>query len=113
MSGLKINKDKTKALWIGSKINSAERLCTEHNLDWEQGPIKSLGVTFSPEVFNIWDINSQDTLTKIEKIINIWSKRKLTLTGRITIIKSLALSKVAHLFTSLPNPPEDLLKRLG
>ena len=67
MSGLKINKDKTKALWIGSKINSTERLCNEHNLDWEQGPIKILGVTFSPEVFNIWDIYSQDTLTKIEK----------------------------------------------
>ena len=112
MSGLKINKDKTKALWIGSKINSTERLCNEHNLDWEQGPIKILGVTFSPEVYNIWDINSQDTLTKIEKIINTWSKRKLTLPGRITIIKSLALSKVTHLFISLPNPPEDLLKRL-
>ena len=67
MSGLKINKDKTKALWIGSKINSTERLCNEHNLDWEHGPIKILGVTFSPEVYNIWDINSKDTLTKIEK----------------------------------------------
>ena len=66
MSGLKINKDKTKALWIGSRINSTEILCREHNLDWEQGPIKIIGVTFSPEVFNIWDINSQDTLTKIE-----------------------------------------------
>ena len=113
MSGLKINKDKTKALWIGSKINSAERLCNEHNLDWEQGPIKILGVTFSPEVFNIWDINSQDSLTKINKIINTWSKRKFTLPGRITIIKSLALLKVTHLFISLPNLPEELLKRFA
>ena len=112
MSGLKINKDKTKALWIGSRINSTEILCREHNLDWEQGPIKILGVTFSPEVFNIWDINSQDTLTKIEKIIKTWSPRKLTLPGRITVIKSLALSKFTHLFISLPNPPDELLKRL-
>ena len=112
MSGLKINKDKTKALWIGSRINSTEILCREHNLDWEQGPIKILGVIFSPEVFNIWDINSQDTLTKIEKIIKTWSQRKLTLPGRITVIKSLALSKFTHLFISLPNPPDELLKRL-
>ena len=112
MSGLKINKDKTKALWIGSRINSTEILCREHNLDWEQGPIKILGVTFSPEVFNIWDINSQDTLTKIEKIIKTCSQRKLTLPGRITVIKSLALSKFTHLFISLPNPPDELLKRL-
>ena len=112
MSGLKINKDKTKAIWIGSRINSTEILCREHNLDWEQGPIKILGVTFSPEVFNIWDINSQDTLAKIEKIIKIWSQRKLTLPGRITVIKSIALSKFTHLFISLPNPPDELLKRL-
>ena len=112
MSGLKINKDKTKAIWIGSRINSTKILCREHNLDWEQGPIKILGVTFSPEVFNIWDINSQDTLAKIEKIIKIWSQRKLTLPGRITVIKSIALSKFTHLFISLPNPPDELLKRL-
>ena len=89
-----------------------EILCREHNLDWEQGPIKILGVTFSQEVFNIWDINSQDTIAKIEKIIKIWSQRKLTLPGRITVIKSIALSKFTHLFISLPNSSDELLKRL-
>ena len=28
------------------------------------------GVTFSSELFNTWDINSQDALAKIEKIIS-------------------------------------------
>ena len=32
--------------------------------------------------------------------------------GRICIIKTLALSKVIHLFTALPNPPEECLKTL-
>ena len=45
-------------------------------------------------------------------MIKIWSQRKLTLPGRIIIIKSLALSKFTHLFISLPNPPDELLKRL-
>ena len=100
MSGLKINKEKTKALWIGSKVNSTEMLCNEHNLDWEQSPIKILGVTFPPEIFNIWDFNLHETLAKIENLIKTWSKRK---PGKITIIKSLALSKLTHLFISLPN----------
>lgn len=39
-------------------------------------------------------------------------KRKLTLFGRITIIKSLALAKFIHLFLALPNPPGDLIKKL-
>ena len=48
----------------------------------------------------------------MEKIISIWSKRKLTLPGKITVIKSLALSKFVHLFLALPNPPGALVKRL-
>ena len=105
MSGLKINEDKTKALWIGSMSGSDLRLCHNYNLDWEQGPIKILGVIFTPEVFNIWDFNSLETVRKMEKILQSWSKRKLTLPGKITIIKSLAFSKFIHLFTALPTHP--------
>ena len=69
MSGLKINEDKTKALWIGSMSGSDLRLCHNYNLNWEQGPIKILGVIFTPEVFNIWDFNSLETVRKMEKIL--------------------------------------------
>ena len=79
MSGLKINVDKTRALWIGSSCGSPETLCEEFALDWSQDPLKILGVTFSPLVFNIWDLNSQEILLKIKKLLNHWSKRKLTL----------------------------------
>ena len=41
-----------------------------------------------------------------------WSKRKFTLFGRITIIKSLALSKFVLLFLSLPNPHVELVIEL-
>ena len=66
MSGLKINVDKTRALWIGSSCGSLETLCEEFALDWSQDPLKILGVTFSPLVFNIWDLNSQEILLKIK-----------------------------------------------
>ena len=36
--------------------------------------------------------------------------KKLTLKGRITIIKSLALAKFIHLLFALPNTPDNLLK---
>ena len=112
MSGLKINVDKTRALWIGSLSNSEKTLCDEYPLDWSQEPLKALGVVFSPLVFNIWDLNSQEVLLKVKNILNQWSKRKLTLIGRITVIKSLALSKFVHLFISLPAPPNELIKEL-
>ena len=112
MSGLKINVDKTRALWIGSSCGSSGKLCEEYALDWFQEPLKGLGVTFSPLVFNIWDLNVQEILLKVKHILSQWSKRKLSLSGRITIIKSLALSKFVHLFISLPAPPNGLIKEL-
>ena len=64
MSGLKINVEKTRALWIGSSCGSHETLCEELALDWSQEPLKILGVTFSPLVFNIWDLNVNEILRK-------------------------------------------------
>ena len=50
MSGLKINVDKTRALWIGSLSNSEKTLCDEYPLDWSQEPLKALGVVLTPSV---------------------------------------------------------------
>ena len=110
MSGLKINTEKTRALWVGALSNSSVKICQEFSPDWSQEPLTILSVTFSPLVFNIWDLNSQDILSKVKNVLNQWHKRKLTLTGRITVIKSLALSKFVLLFISLPEPPNELLK---
>lgn len=112
MSGLKINVEKTKAIWVGSFSNSLRQMCSNYKLDWTQGPFKILGVTFTTEVFNIWDVNANEIVAKAENLCKQWSKRKLTLFGRITVIKSLVLSKFNHLFLALPNPPGELIKQL-
>lgn len=83
MSGLKINVEKTKAIWIGSMNKSDHKLCLEYNLDWNQEPSKILGMTFTPEVFDIWDQNATGVLKKVENIIKTWSRRKITLPGKI------------------------------
>ena len=111
MSGLKI-KDKTKALWIGAMCHSEKQMCKEYNLDWEQKPLKILGVTFTGEVVDIWNHNLDETMHKVNALINVWSKRRLTIPGKITVIKSLILSKFAHLFLALPNPPGEFIKLL-
>ncbi|MCG7892737.1 MAG: reverse transcriptase domain-containing protein, partial [Candidatus Thiodiazotropha endolucinida] len=112
MSGLKINIEKTRAIWIGSLSNSHMRLCQDCNLDWTQGTFKVLGVNFSSNVNEIWDLNYHEVLNKAENICKQWAKRKLTLIGRITVIKSLLLAKFTHLFLALPNPPGELIKQI-
>ena len=112
MSGLKLNIDKTKAIWIGAASKSKNRLCHEYNLDWNQEPSKVLGTIFTTEVFDIWEKNATAIFKNVEQTIKSWSKRKLTLLGKITVIKSLALSKFVHLFPSITQPPWGVNQKL-
>ena len=88
------------------------KLCDDYNLNWDQGPIKILEVIFTPEVFDICDLNYAIVKNKVEKMLSIWSKRKLILPSKVTVIKTLALSKCVHLFLALPNPPDHMIKSL-
>ena len=45
MSSLKINIEKTRAIWIGALNNSETQMCRNQRLDWSQCPFKILGVT--------------------------------------------------------------------
>jgi len=45
--------------------------------------------------------------------IKQWSKRQLTLITCITVIKTLILPKFVHLFSTLPNPGDKILKQIN
>ena len=51
-------------------------------------------------------------MVDIEKIIAFYSKQKLSLLGKITVIKSLAIPKLVYLFTVLPHPGKDFMATL-
>ena len=46
----------------------------------------------------------------MESILNAWSKRNLTLFGSVTIIKSLAISKIVFSVQNTYMPPDITLK---
>ena len=48
-------------------------------------------------------ISFSKKVDKLQSILNSWSARRLTLLGKITIIKSLALSQIVYLMSSLPS----------
>lgn len=68
---------------MGTLSNSIIRVCDEYKLDWSQGIFTILGLPFSTDVFNIWDINCPQITSKVENICSQWSKRKLTLLSQI------------------------------
>ena len=42
----------------------------------------------------------------------MWKKRNLTVLGKITVVKTILLSKLTHLFISLPSPSKVYIKAL-
>ena len=86
MSGLNINVDKTKAVWIGSQRNSNFIFMPEINLDWNPGTFTVLGIVFSTDVLEIVTINFENKVNEMKKVLNAWSRRNLTPFGRITVI---------------------------
>ena len=52
--------------------------------------------------------NYDKRIKKIKTLICIWQKRKLSLTGKILIIKALALSQILFLANLLPFPDDKI-----
>ena len=48
----------------------------------------------------------------METIIKQWKKRNLTPVGKISLIKPLLISQFNHLFISLPDPSDKLIKEM-
>ena len=112
-SGLKMNKEKTRVIWIGRKRFSKDKLNINTKLVWGQTVFELLGIKFSVKLNEMLDLNFDYAIAQIENILNHWNKRYLTPLGKITIIKTFAISKINHLITTLPNPPESFLIRIN
>ena len=104
ISGLKVNIDKTKIIKIGVWGDSRDIYCSERNLIWTNKFV-SLGITFDVDsIEKITEINIEQKIIEIHKLIRLWFPRFLTPIGKIIIIKSLLTSKFIHILLSLPSP---------
>ena len=72
-----------------------------------------LGIHY--DTFKLNDITSLNIdlkIAEIKNLIRIWSTRRLTPYGKVTIVKSLLLSKTTHILLSLPSPDKLLFKEI-
>ena len=110
ISGLKINLSKCKAVWIGKHRFLNIQLCDDLKLIWTN-KFRLLGVDFDSDLAHM-DTNFRTKLDEIEKLYNCWLYRHLTPIGRITVIKSMALSKLSHVVLVCPHISPNILKEL-
>ena len=86
---------------------------SELNLNWNPVTFNVLGVVFSADMHEMVPINSENKLNEMKKVLHAWSRRNLMLFGKISVIKTLVISKITHLLMNLPDPEENFLKELN
>lgn len=82
---------------------------TRWKLDWGSTSFNLLGFQFSVELSEIVDNNFGIQIPKIIALMEQWKRRILTPIGRVTVIKSLLIPKLNHLFISLPTPKKEIV----
>ena len=112
-SGLSMNFDKTKVVWFGCDDPPNTVFLPHLNFEWNPRSFTVLGVDFTIDLLNITDININKKLTLMTRELKQWSKRDLTPLGRITVIKTLIISKIIHFLIALPSPSDKLLNQIN
>ena len=96
-SGAKLNVSKTEAMWLGAWRSRTDQPL---GLTWVT-KMKILGVVFG----HVSDQdNWQPKLTKLEKHLNLWKSRSLSLVGKSLIVNTLGISKLTYLASVLTVP---------
>ena len=113
LSGLKVNTDKTKIIWLGKKKHSQDMYDTLKKLDWGATEFNLLGLQFSVDLTKMTTLNFNLALVKINKILNRWKKWNLSPFGKIVVIKTFVISTLNHMFASLPSPDKQTISNLN
>ena len=101
-SGLRLNSSKSEAIWLGKNAHNKD---TPFDFTWPRRPIVALGTAFSYNLKQCEQENFGNKLIKVKKLFNLWSQRDLSLYGKITIAKTLGLSKLISSSACLHTPP--------
>ena len=107
--GLSVNYNKTEVMRIGSLRKSDAKYLSGKPLHWSDGPIKILGIHIGGALKHTVDKNYSEVLQKAEAVLRAWSKRSLTLLGKISIISTLVVSLFGYRLQVLPTPSKEII----
>ena len=102
ISGLSLNVEKTKALWLGPwRFKNSKPF----GLKWTKDPVRALGTFIS---YNVKENNKKKNINqKIDNMkakLDIWRARSLSLLGKCLIVKCLGISHLIYTASMLTIP---------
>jgi hypothetical protein len=105
ISGLKTNVEKTIAYRMG-KVTDGILHNDKYGLEWKTLPVDLLGITITNDKDTSIKNNFYDKLQGIELLTRIWSRRNLSIKGKLTIINTILIPKLIYPCTILDAPDE-------
>ena len=110
VSGLLLNPQKSELLFSG--LGQPPPFIAESNFKCISDNFRYLGIIFTKDLREMAAVNFKMKVEAISNMLKGWLRRRLTLYGKRTVLKSLALSKLTYVLTVLPNPPSVMIKGL-
>ena len=105
MAGPKLNLHKTEGIRLGTQARHNENI---HGINLKSTPIKCLGIYIGIDSKQCNKLNWNGPIEQMELLLNTWKKRDLTIFGKITIIKTLCLSKINHIIMNCEHEIENI-----
>ena len=111
VSGLKLNLNKTEGIRLG---NMKDKKTKFKEISWAKSPVRCLGIYVGIDKDECTKLNWMNKLEEIQKLLDSWRTRDLTLFGKILVIKSLAISKIVFsaMNTEIPDNIDKLLNKV-
>ena len=94
-----------KSIIIPLSGDSWDSAAHDPTLNLTTGNIKYLGITVSPRLSELFNLNYTPLLKKMEDDYKRWNKLPLTLIGRIAAVKMKTLPQIIYLFSMIPTTP--------
>ena len=94
-SGLKVNKDKTEAHWLGRYYDNPPALLSD--VKRVNKAIKILGIFFTYDDALAYSLNFDRLIQSIDNTLNLWKWRNLTIFGKVQIIKTFIVPKISYM----------------
>ena len=104
ISGLKLNTSKSIMLRSGSLKHSNETFFTKKKFIWTAESASTLGITFSNSKQLYHELNFLPKIEEFCNCLNTWKKHRLSLIGKVLVIKTFALPKLIYPLTVLEKP---------
>ena len=117
-SGCRANVSKTRCIPLGKckhDTHLIDYFKHKYGDDFVENTFTALGINFSnnSSLREISNNNYDNKLEKAKSWVNIWSKRDLTIMGKVTILKSLVFSQFTYLAIPLLMPDKNVLNKIN